>query len=159
MTCSLDPNTAPSPPPLQCSTKLLNPCPPSTPTSGNSDTSSADPNSSLINSNAFSAAVDAPLKFPWTPKAFPDPGTICFPTDPIRMSPQPIPRSHLTTTLHSSVKPTAISFALLSHPVVVYSLPPEEYSSNTLPLRSVEMDGHWVNSPSPAPPHHPPPLS
>ncbi|KAG5337504.1 hypothetical protein C0989_009464 [Termitomyces sp. Mn162] len=67
------------------------------PTLGNSDTSSADPDSSLINSDAFSAAVDASPEFPWTPKAFPDPGTIRFPTDPIRMSLWPAPRLHSTT--------------------------------------------------------------
>ncbi|KAG5734846.1 hypothetical protein E4T56_gene645 [Termitomyces sp. T112] len=81
----------------QCSAKLPNPCPLSAPTSGNSDTSSVDPNGSLINSDAFSTAVDAPPEFPWTPEAFPDPGTIRFPTDPIKMSPWPVPRSHLTT--------------------------------------------------------------
>ncbi|KNZ75749.1 hypothetical protein J132_02001 [Termitomyces sp. J132] len=117
-TRSLDPDTAPSPP-LQCSTKLPNPCPPSTPTSGHSDTSSADPDGSLINSDAFSAAVDASPEFPWTPEAFPDPGTIRFPTDPIRMSPQPVPRSHPTTIDSTQFRQAAaISSALWSHPVV-----------------------------------------
>ncbi|KAG5730103.1 hypothetical protein E4T56_gene1867 [Termitomyces sp. T112] len=66
-------------------------------TLGNSDTSLANPDGSLINSNAFSAAVDASPEFPWTPEASPDPGTIRFPTDPIRMLLQPTPRLHLTT--------------------------------------------------------------
>ncbi|KNZ76713.1 hypothetical protein J132_08782 [Termitomyces sp. J132] len=118
MTRSLDPDTAPSPP-LQCSAKLPNPHPPSAPTLGNSDTSSADPDGSLINSDAFSAAVDASPEFPWTPKAFPDPRTICFPTDPIRMSLRPVLRLHLTTV--DSVQfcqAAAISSALQSRPVV-----------------------------------------
>ncbi|KAG5719751.1 hypothetical protein E4T56_gene18577 [Termitomyces sp. T112] len=67
------------------------------PTSGNSNTSSADPDGSLINSDTFSTAVDAPSEFPWTPKAFPNPRMICFPTDPIRMSLRPVPRLHPTT--------------------------------------------------------------
>ncbi|KAG5717113.1 hypothetical protein E4T56_gene6935 [Termitomyces sp. T112] len=62
-----------------------------------SDTSLANPDGSLINSDAFSTAVDASPEFPWTPEAFPDPGAIRFPTDPIRMSPQPAPRSHPAT--------------------------------------------------------------
>ncbi|KAG5726585.1 hypothetical protein E4T56_gene4652 [Termitomyces sp. T112] len=41
-----------------------NPRPPSAPTPGNSDTSSANPDSSLINSDAFSAAVDTSPEFP-----------------------------------------------------------------------------------------------
>ncbi|KAG5720970.1 hypothetical protein E4T56_gene422 [Termitomyces sp. T112] len=41
-----------------------NPCPPSAPTPGNPDTSSANPNGPLINSDTFSAAVDASPKFP-----------------------------------------------------------------------------------------------
>ncbi|KAG5348576.1 hypothetical protein C0989_009693, partial [Termitomyces sp. Mn162] len=102
-------DTAPSPP-LQCSAKLLNPHTPSAPTLDNSNTSSADPD--------FSAAVDAFPEFPWTPKAFPNPRTIRFLTDPIRMSPQPIPRSHPTTVdsvqFHQA---TAISSALQSCPV------------------------------------------
>ncbi|KAG5724537.1 hypothetical protein E4T56_gene17439 [Termitomyces sp. T112] len=85
------------PQPPQCSAKLPNPCPPSAPTSGNSNTSSANSNGSLINSDAFSTAVDASPQFPWTPKAFPDPRAIRFPTDPIRMSLRPAPRSHPTT--------------------------------------------------------------
>ncbi|KAG5715235.1 hypothetical protein E4T56_gene3016 [Termitomyces sp. T112] len=93
-TCSLNSDTTPSPP--QCSAKLPNPCPPSTPTLGNSDTSLADPDSSLINSDAFSAAVDAPPEFPQTSEAFPNPGMICFPTDRIRMSLRPVPRPHPT---------------------------------------------------------------
>ncbi|KAG5719448.1 hypothetical protein E4T56_gene20614 [Termitomyces sp. T112] len=113
-----NPDTTPSPP-LQCSTKLPNPRPPSTPTLGNSDTSLADPNSSLINSNAFSAAVDASPEFPWTPKAFPDPRTIRFPTDPIRMSPRPVPRLHPTTVDSTQFhQAAAISSALRSCPVV-----------------------------------------
>ncbi|KAG5731812.1 hypothetical protein E4T56_gene1543 [Termitomyces sp. T112] len=105
-------------PPLQCSAKLPNPRPPSAPTSGNSDTSSADPNGSLINSNAFSAAVDASPEFPWTPEAFPDPRTIHFPTDPIRMSPRPIPRLHPTTVDSVQFRQAAaISSALWSRPV------------------------------------------
>ncbi|KAG5732061.1 hypothetical protein E4T56_gene18832 [Termitomyces sp. T112] len=111
--------TPPPAPSLQCSAKLPNPRPPSVPTSGNSDTSSADPDSSLINSDAFSAAVDASPEFPWTPEAFPDPGTIHFPTDPIRMSPRPVPRLHLTTVDSvQSHQAAAISSALWSHPVV-----------------------------------------
>ncbi|KAG5716563.1 hypothetical protein E4T56_gene16221 [Termitomyces sp. T112] len=94
-TCSLDPDTDPSPP--QCSAKLPNPCPPSTPTLGNSNTSLADSDSSLINSDAFFTAVDALPEFPRTPEAFHNPRMICFPTDPIRMSPRPIPRLHPTT--------------------------------------------------------------
>ncbi|KAG5726825.1 hypothetical protein E4T56_gene594 [Termitomyces sp. T112] len=104
---------------LQCSAKLPNPRPPSAPTSGNSNTSSADPDGSLINSDAFSTAVDASPEFPWTPKAFPDAGTIHFPTDPIRMSPWPIPRSHPTTINSAQFhQAAAISSALWSHPVL-----------------------------------------
>ncbi|KAG5722476.1 hypothetical protein E4T56_gene2868 [Termitomyces sp. T112] len=113
-----NPNTTPSPP-LQCSTKLPNPRPPSAPTSGNSNTSSADPNGSLINSNTFSAAVDASPEFPWTPEAFSNPGTIRFPTDPIRMSPRPVPRLHPTTVDSAQFRQAAAIFsALWSCPVV-----------------------------------------
>ncbi|KAG5732671.1 hypothetical protein E4T56_gene16772 [Termitomyces sp. T112] len=106
-------------PPLQCSAKLPNPHSPSTPTSGNSNTSLADPDSSLINSNTFSAAVDASPEFPWTPEAFPNPETIRFPTDPIRMSLRPVPRSHPTTVDSAQFHQAAtISSALQSRPVV-----------------------------------------
>ncbi|KAG5715196.1 hypothetical protein E4T56_gene3074 [Termitomyces sp. T112] len=88
------------------------------PTSGNSDTSLADHDGSLINSDAFSTAVDASPEFHWTPEAFPNPGTIRFPTDPIRMSPRPVPRSHPTTVNSTQFRQAAaISSALQSRPV------------------------------------------
>ncbi|KAH0586306.1 hypothetical protein H2248_007553 [Termitomyces sp. 'cryptogamus'] len=49
----------PNPPP-----NSPNPCPPSAPTPGNSNTSLANPDGPLINSDAFSAAVDASPEFP-----------------------------------------------------------------------------------------------
>ncbi|KAG5722478.1 hypothetical protein E4T56_gene2866 [Termitomyces sp. T112] len=136
-TCSLDPDTAPSPP-LQCSTKLPNPHLPSAPTSGNSNTSSADPNGSLINSNTFSAAVDASPEFPWTPEAFSNPGTIRFPTDPIRMSPRPVPRLHPTTVDSAQFRQAAAIFsALWSCPVV--GPPTDQY-----------IPRHWTPDPNQA---------
>ncbi|KAG5733027.1 hypothetical protein E4T56_gene3627 [Termitomyces sp. T112] len=148
MTRSLDPNTAPSPP-LQCSAKLPNPRPPSTPTSSNSNTSSADPNSSLINSDAFSAAVDASPEFSWTPKAFPDPRMICFPTDPIRMSLRPIPRLHPTTIDSVQFHQAAAIFsALQSRPVVVPENPYAPFYPG--PPMNQYVPRHWTPAPNQA---------
>ncbi|KAH0590756.1 hypothetical protein H2248_000881 [Termitomyces sp. 'cryptogamus'] len=140
-----NPDTAPSPPP-QCSAKLPNPCPPSAPTLGNSNTSSADPNGSLINSDAFSAAVDAPPEFPWTPEAFPDPGTIRFPTDPIRMSPWPVPRSHLTTINSTQFRQARCH--ILCPPELPSIQTPHAYYDPNIPTTTPDLAPTWPRNTS-----------